>query len=101
MARLYVAKASSESKMIQKDLRLCGFVDRLVQKSVEYPNSEIHIGKEHYTTQACTKCLSTSTVKKCNGGIVTCSDCGYTAHRDFVGSRNFFQKHTYKNYKTC
>jgi transposase len=100
ISRLYVAKTSSESKMIQKDLRLCRLVDRLVQKSVEYPNSEIHIGKEHYTTQACTKCLSLNTRKEENGGIVICSDCRYKAHRDFAGSRNFFQKHTYKNYLT-
>jgi hypothetical protein len=50
VSRLYIARTSSESKMIQRDLRLCGFVDRLIQKSIEYPNSEIHIGKEHYTT---------------------------------------------------
>jgi hypothetical protein len=100
ISRLYVAKTSSESKMIQKNLKLCRFVDRLVQKSVEYPNSEIHIGKEHYTTQACTKCLSLNTRKEENDGIVICSDCRHRSHRDFAGSRNFFQKHTYKNYTT-
>jgi transposase len=102
VSRLYVARTSSESKMIQRDLRLCGFVDRLIQKSIEYPNSEIHIGKEHYTTQACTKCLSINTTKKHNGGIVSCLDCKHESHRDFTGSRNFFQKHTYKNFiKSC
>lgn len=92
ISRLYVAKTNKQGKQIQADLRLCGFVDRLVQKSIEYKNSEIHVGKEHHTSQACTKCLSLNTVK---GTTVKCNGCNHEIHRDLNGARNIFLKHCY------
>lgn len=92
ISRLYVARTNKQGKAIQADLRLCSFVDRLINKSIEYKNSEIHICKEHYTSQACTKCLSLKTVKD---KTVKCKDCEFEIHRDLNGARNIFLKHCY------
>ncbi|MGL5935447.1 MAG: zinc ribbon domain-containing protein, partial [Cetobacterium sp.] len=90
ISRLYVARTNKQGKETQADLRLCGFVDRLIHKSLEYNNSEIHVCKEHHTSQACTKCLSLNTVKDTT---VRCKDCKHEIHRDLNGARNIFLKH--------
>lgn len=90
--RLYVARCNKKGKQTQADLRLCTFVDRLVHKSIEYKGSEVHIGKEHHTSQACTKCLSRKTKK---ADTVKCYDCNHEIHRDLNGARNIFLKHCY------
>lgn len=92
ISRLYVARTTKKSKQIQADLRLCTFVDRLIHKSIEYKNSEIHICKEHYTSQACTKCLSLETSKN---SVVKCRECKHEIHRDLSGARNIFLKHCF------
>lgn len=92
ISRLYVTKCSKDGKQTQADLRLCSFVDRLIHKSIEYKNSEIHICKEHNTSKACTMCLSLNTVKD---KTVKCHDCNHEIHRDLNGARNIFLKHCY------
>jgi transposase len=92
ISRLYVARTNKEGKKIQADLKLCRFVDRLIHKSIEYKNSEIHICKEHHTSQVCTKCLSLNTIKD---KTVRCKDCLHEIHRDLNGARNIFLKHCY------
>jgi transposase len=92
ISRLYVSKSNRDTKQSFADLRLCTFVDRLTQKSIEYANSEIHICKEHYTSQACTRCLSLNTVKD---STVRCKDCQLEIHRDLNGARNIYLKHCY------
>jgi transposase len=92
ISRLYVARSNKQGKQTQADLKLCQFVDRLIHKSMEYKNSEIHICKEHYTSQACTKCLSLNTVKD---STVRCKDCKHEIHRDLNGARNIFLKHCF------
>jgi transposase len=92
ISRLYVANVSKTAKQTQADLNLCQFVNRLIDKSIEYKNSEIHICKEHYTSQACTKCLSLNTVKD---STVKCKDCKFEIHRDLNGARNIFLKHCF------
>ncbi len=92
ISRLYVSRCSKVGKQIQSDLKLCTFVDRLIHKSIEYMNSEIHVCKEYYTSQACTNCLSLNTVKD---STVRCKDCMHSIHRDLNGARNIFLKHCY------
>lgn len=92
ISRLYVSKSNKDNKRIQADLRLCTFVDRLIHKSIEYKNSEIHVCKEHYTTKACTNCLSINTIVN---DTVKCNDCNHEIHRDLAGARNIFMKHCY------
>lgn len=92
ISRLYVSKCDKSTKQSFADLRLCKFVDRLTQKSMEYANSEIHICKEHYTSQACTRCLSLNTVKD---STVRCKNCKLEIHRDLNGARNIYLKHCY------
>ena len=92
ISRLYVARASKEGKQIQADLRLCTFVDRLICKSIEYKNSEIHVCKEHNTSKACTNCLSLNTNKD---ETVRCRTCKHEIHRDLNGARNIFLKHCF------
>ena len=87
--RLYVSRCTSRIRMHQRDIRHCTFVDRLIQKSMDYPGSEIHIIKEHYTSMACTRCLSLNTNK---ASTVNCNDCGHVIHRDLNGCRNIFLK---------
>lgn len=90
--KLYVPNCSKIRKRIQADLRHCTFVNRLIQKCTEYKDSEIHVVKEYYTSQACTRCLSLNTVK---GETVRCRDCKSVTHRDLNGSRNIFMKACY------
>lgn len=92
ISRLYVTRTNKQGKQTQADLKLCLLVDRLIHKSIEYPNSEIHICKEHYTSIACTKCLSLNTTKDTT---VRCKDCKTEIHRDLNGARNIFLKHCY------
>jgi transposase len=92
ISKLYVARCSKEGKQTQADLRLCEFVKRLTHKSIEYKNSEIHVGREHHTSRACTKCLSLNTVKDTT---VRCKDCRHKIHRDLNGARNMFLKHCF------
>ena len=92
ISRLYVARTNKQGKQIQADLQLCTFVDRLIHKSIEYKGSEVHVGKEHYTSKACTNCLSLNTVKD---STVRCKDCKHSIHRDLNGARNIFLKHCY------
>lgn len=92
ISRLYVSTVGKRGKLIQADLKLCLFVDRLIHKSMEYKNREIHVCKEHYTSKACTNCLSLNTVK---GRTVRCKSCKHEIHRDLNGARNIFLKHCY------
>jgi transposase len=90
--RLYVARANKTVKRQQRYLRHCDFINRLMYKTIEYNNSEVHICKEHNTSKACTKCLSLNTIKN---KIVKCEDCGHEIHRDLNGSRNMLLKHCF------
>ena len=93
--RLYISKRYSEQdKKIQNDMKHCKFVDRLIYKSCLYSNTEIHECKEHYTSQACTRCGSLKTVK---GKTVSCGKCGFIIHRDLSGARNMVIKHLREN----
>ena len=87
---LYVRNCSKERKQLQADMRHCEFVNRLISKSIEYDNVEIHHCKERYTTQTCTNCGSRKTVKN---STVKCKVCGFEIHRDLSGSRNMVLKH--------
>lgn len=90
---LYVRKCNSHIKKIQNDMRHCDFVNRLVYKSIEYENVEIHHCKEHYTSMTCTNCGSLKTVKN---KIVRCLSCKFEIHRDLSGARNMIIKHLCK-----
>ena len=87
---LYVRRCSNERKQLQNDMRHCNFVNRLIYKSCEYKNVEIHHCKEHFTSMTCTKCGSLKTVKD---KTVKCNDCNFEIHRDLSGSRNMVIKH--------
>ncbi len=92
ISRLYVAK-SNKLKDDFKNMKHCLFVDRLKYKSMFYKDREIHEGKEHYTTMACTKCFN---LKKVRGDerIYNCPKCKFSIHRDLSAARNIFIKHT-------
>lgn len=90
--RLYVSKMDSQTMKHQRDMKHCLFVDRLIHKSLEYKDSEIHVCKEHYTTMACTKCQSVNTTQDT---VVHCNDCDCITHRDLSGARNIMLKHVY------
>ena len=85
---LYVRK--SNKKKLQSDLRHCDFVNRLIHKSIEYEDIQIHKCKEHFTSQTCTKCGSRKTIKNT---IVQCRKCNFSIHRDVSGARNILLKH--------
>jgi putative transposase len=87
---LYIRKPMKQDKRIQNDMRHCQFVTRLIYKSVEYSNAEIHHCKEYSTSETCTRCGSLKTIK---GDIVQCKVCDFTIHRDVSGSRNISIKH--------
>lgn len=91
--RLYVAKSSKKVKYDFSILRHCEFVNRLIYKSMFYKSKQIHICKEYYTSQACTKCLSLNTIKD---RTVRCKDCKFECHRDLNGARNILLKCLYK-----
>ena len=71
-------------------MRHCTFVNRLIYKSCEYKNVEIHHCKEHYTSMTCTNCGSLKTKKDIT---VKCSVCNFEIHRDLSGARNMVIKH--------
>jgi transposase len=71
-------------------MRHCEFVNRLIYKSIEYENVEIHHCKEHYTSKTCTNCGSQKTLRDTT---VRCKDCGFKIHRDLSGARNMIIKH--------
>jgi len=87
---LYVRNCNSQIKKLQGDMRHCEFVNRLIYKSIEYKNVEIHHCKEHYTSMTCTNCGSLKTVKD---KVVKCLDCKFQIHRDLSGARNMIIKH--------
>jgi putative transposase len=87
---LYVRRCSNERKQLQNDMRHCTFVNRLIYKSCEYKNVEIHHCKEHYTSMTCTNCGSLKTKKDIT---VKCSVCDFEIHRDLSGARNMVIKH--------
>ena len=90
VSRLYVCRANKETKRFMNDTKHCRFVDRLIYLSMFYKDRIIHVGKEHYTSQHCTKCGSLDTVKN---SIVSCNSCNFKIHRDLSGSRNFLLKY--------
>lgn len=55
-----------------------------------YKKREIHVVKEHYTSQACTKC---GNCKKINGKTYNCGKCGLSINRDINGARNILLKY--------
>lgn len=93
---LYVRRCNPEIKKLQNDMRHCDFVNRLIYKSIEYKNVEIHHCKESYTSMTCTKCGSLKTVKD---KIVRCLNCKFEIHRDLSGARNMVIKHLSTEHK--
>lgn len=87
--RLYVPRTRTATKIHQQYLKHCRFVDRLSYKSMFYENSTVFECREKHTSQLCTRCGSSKTVK---GGVVSCKDCGRTIHRDLAGARNIFMR---------
>jgi putative transposase len=88
--RLWVSRCTKEVKELQIDMKHCYFVNRLCYKSMTYKDSEIHIVKEHYTSQACTNCRSLDTSQD---KVVICNSCNFICHRDLSGARNMIIKH--------
>ena len=88
--RLYVRKANHQVKRLMHVMRQPLFVDRLIQKSIGYQDSEIHVCTEPYTTKTCTICGSKRTYR---GKVVRCRECGFEMHRDVSASRNILLSH--------
>lgn len=94
--RMYVQRSNKQTKQHQADLKHCRFVDRLIHKSMDYEGSEVHVGTEHFTTIACTRCQSLNTMKQSNNvtdDVVKCKACDLQVHRDLNGARNILLKH--------
>lgn len=91
----YIKKSvlSKRTKRVLLGLKHYKFRERLIQKSSEYPNTEIYMGNESHTTMTCGKCLEmnkkvgSSKVFKCIN-----PECGVILDRDFNGARNFMLK---------
>jgi len=87
---LYVRNLKGSQMRLQKDLKHCQFISRLISTSVGYSDVEVHQCKEHYTSMTCTNCGS---LRKQKDRTVACRDCKFVIHRDVAGARNMVVKH--------
>ena len=90
--RLYVSKCHKKVKDMQREIRHCQFVDRLIYKSSFYAPKEVHEVKEHWTSKTCTNC---GNIKRNLGRnkIYKCDKCKIIIGRDLNASRNILLKH--------
>lgn len=84
--RLYVCKGIRKIKDQMKFMKHCLFVDRLQQKSLEYPGSRIVVCKEYYTSITCGNCGKMN--RKLKGSETFSCDCGLVVDRDIHAARN-------------
>ena len=84
---------SKRTKQVLVALKHFSFRQRLIQKSSEYPNTNIWIATEEYTSKTCGKCgtlhqkLGGSKVFKCPN-----PECDMDTDRDWNGARNVLLK---------
>ena len=82
-------KINSKTVRMMSVLGHCKFIERLKTKAQEYPDVNIHIITEEYTSQTCLRC-EYRTKTACE--IFKCSECDFTIDRDILGSTNILYK---------
>lgn len=67
----------------------CKFVEKLITKANEYPDVNVHVITEEYTSQTCLKCKQRT---KTTQEIFRCRHCRFVLDRDLLGSCNILLK---------
>ncbi len=67
------------------------FKQRLLNKDKQYPNCDVYVGNESYTTITCGKCGHVNNPRFTNKNF-HCQRCNFQTDRDWNGGRNYLIK---------
>ena len=89
---------SKKHKARFASLRHCSLIDRIIDKTREFPKTKVFIETEEYTSKTCTNCgwLNNNLGSKKE---FKCPCCGLNISRDTNGARNIMLKCLYKYFK--
>ena len=85
-------KLGKKSKAKMASLRHCEFLERLIDKSREYPGCKVVEVTEEYTSKTCGGCGNLHSDLG-NKDLYDCSKCGIQIERDYNGARNIMLKY--------
>lgn len=87
-----------KAKATLASLRHCDFLNRLVNKTRQYPNCKVTEVNEAFTSKTCGVCGTLNTTLK-NKKIFKCSDCSSVLDRDANAARNVMLRYFSKTIK--
>ena len=91
-------KMTKKHKTMFASLRHCSLIDRIINKTREYPKTKVFIETEEYTSKTCTGCGHID-INLGNKKEYKCSICDLNISRDTNGARNIMLKCLYKYFK--
>jgi len=91
-------KMNKKHKLRFASLRHCSLVDRIINKTREYPKTKVFIETEEYTSKTCTRCGHIDNSLGCKKEY-KCSKCDLNISRDTNGARNIMLKCLHKYFK--